>query len=340
MSDRCSDTQKISYLVGWSESGYMVKLFVYALEELRYQRAVGDYLGNDWKSSSISQRIIDNFSRLADLHRGGSYFPEEKLYIYCDENDTPQEVKDHCGEGGCCNDEDGRSGAYVYVAQNEDSTIYAMVLCPNYFSTPSGQQKYSMINKDDKRAVSDIWSVYPNQGSMLLHAQLHLPFLSNSYVGDVKNYYNPYGSAALAFSDPERSSRTAENYAVAALAISQMYLFNLEEPPRWMERPKDFSKDPMPNPPSSTQASGTDQRTATDVPKGGAAGGANPAPQPPKFVPVPTNLPPDLGSRLGYEWLNVTLPKLPAPKELPVNLVEEQSKKKHPDPRVKNNKGT
>ncbi|KAK6541447.1 hypothetical protein TWF694_007258 [Orbilia ellipsospora] len=333
VSDRCSDGQKNAYRLGWLESGYMAKVFSVSLEELRFQRALGDYFGDDWKSSSVSQRIIDNYNRLANLHRGGSYFADQKLYIYCDEHDTPKDTLDHCGTGGCCQDEaTAGAGTYVYVEQGETSTNYSIVLCPNYFQTKGWREIFATIDKNNTSLVGDIWTFYPSQGTMLLREQIRLPFLSNSYIGDLfgKVDIDPYYAAVLALQYPEYASRIAQNYAIAALAVTQAFVFNLPEPPRWANRP-------VPPP----QFNSISNARLANISTEGGGGSPKPSFKKPKasglpstFTPVPVGMPLDIANLPGYGWLNSSLPKLPGAKSLPKALNRANLGTKG-DPRLK-----
>ena len=52
--------------------------------------------------------------------------------------------------------------------------------------------------------------------------RLHLPLLSETlYIGDAEGFYNPTRARMLADMDPDMATRTAENYALAALAVGK-----------------------------------------------------------------------------------------------------------------------
>ncbi|RVD81877.1 uncharacterized protein DFL_009724 [Arthrobotrys flagrans] len=235
ISNRCSEGQKTSFRKGWVESGYLARVFKTSLEELKYERALGDYLGHAWKTNGFTQRITDNFRRIEALHSGGKEF-KQTLEIYCDETDTPKEVLGACEKTDCCNGSpDGKEGGYFYVKQAP--TTYAIVLCSKYFAEKTVQERAGALlaSKPDNfdQIKQSIWALYPNTASIILHLQLHLPFAPSPslYIGDAVDYYNPTGSANLSLTSADQSTRTAENYAMAALAAAQINIFGLEKAP-------------------------------------------------------------------------------------------------------------
>ncbi|KAK6534850.1 hypothetical protein TWF281_006149 [Arthrobotrys megalospora] len=239
ISNRCSQYQKARFQKGWFESGYLARVFRLSLEELKFERALGDYLGGAWKTSPHSQRIIENFGRVESLHSGGTEFGDDKLEVYCDEDETPRDKLEHCDGEKCCDDQEGEAGGYFYMNRDAGAkTMYAIVLCPKYFEGQLVQERAGILQDlgIDGPGIDElkknIWALYPNIGSMLLHLQLHFPLITKSlYVGDARDYYNPIGSGRIAAFNPDLATRTAENYAMAALAAAQVHIFGLEKAP-------------------------------------------------------------------------------------------------------------
>ncbi|KAF3318137.1 hypothetical protein TWF173_008873 [Orbilia oligospora] len=242
ISNKCSANEETRFRKGWIESGYLTRLFKMSLEEIRYERALGDFLGHAWKTNGFAQRITDNFARIEALHSGGKGF-KQKLEIYCDETDTPKGILTACGKTNCCDGSpDGREGGYFYVKQGVMPVTYAIVLCSKYFEGKTALERAEELidlklpNFDQIK--ENIWALYPNIASTLLHLQLHLPFAPTPslYIGDAVGYYNPTGSGDLAFKSADQSTRTAENYAIAALAVAQIHIFGLEKAPSFGDK--------------------------------------------------------------------------------------------------------
>ncbi|KAK6362175.1 hypothetical protein TWF730_005871 [Orbilia blumenaviensis] len=239
MSRRCSRLQRTRAQKGWIESGYLASVFRLGLEELKYERAVGDYLGHAWKTNNHTQTISDNFAQIEMLHSGGVNFTE-KLEIYCDETRTPPETLKQCENNNCCESEEGKiAGGYSYIRQGlKTPPRYTIVLCPSYFNEKTVQEKARALKENSpglegiEEVKKNVWALYPNLGTMFLHLQFHLPFVSGPLsIGDAAGHYKPATSAQLAFKDPDQVTRTAENYAVAALAAAQILIFGLEIAP-------------------------------------------------------------------------------------------------------------
>ncbi|KAK6350587.1 hypothetical protein TWF718_003776 [Orbilia javanica] len=116
---------------------------------------------------------------------------------------------------------------------------YIIVLCPKYFQEQAFKDRLKDVAAMDwepkklNEAKNNIWTSYPSAGAILLHLLFHLPFITSPslYIGDAVGYYGPEGSAQLALKSPDQSTRTAENYAMAALAVAQITEFNLERAP-------------------------------------------------------------------------------------------------------------
>ncbi|KAF3205564.1 hypothetical protein TWF191_001818 [Orbilia oligospora] len=232
-----------------------------SLEEIKYERALGDFLGNAWKTNGFAQRITDNFARIEALHFGGKGF-QQILEIYCDETDTPKRALAACEKNNCCDGSpDGKEGGYFYVKQGVMPVTYAIVLCPSYFEGKTVLERAEELI-DSKlpnfdQIKQNVWGLYPNIASTLLHLQLHLPFAPTPslYIGDAVGYYDPTGSGDLASKSADQSTRTAENYAIAALAksrgiqvggrlinisraksIAQIHIFGLEKAPSFKDK--------------------------------------------------------------------------------------------------------
>ncbi|KAF3116262.1 hypothetical protein TWF706_003913 [Orbilia oligospora] len=242
ISNKCSADQKTRFQKGWIEAGYLTRLFKMSLEEIRYERALGDFLGHAWKTNGFAQRITDNFARIEALHFGGKGF-QQTLEIYCDETDTPKRALAACEKNNCCDGSpDGKEGGYFYVKQGVVPVTYAIVLCPSYFEGKTVLERAEELI-DSKlpnfdQVKQNVWALYPNIASTLLHLQLHLPFAPTHslYIGDAIGYYNPTGSGDLASKSADQSTRTAENYAIAALAVAQIHIFGLEKAPSFKDK--------------------------------------------------------------------------------------------------------
>ncbi|KAK6506805.1 hypothetical protein TWF481_005265 [Arthrobotrys musiformis] len=183
VSAKCSEDQQRRIQQGWLESGYLARAFKLSLEELKYERALGDYLGNSWKTNGFSQRITDNFGSIEALHSGGADL-EETLDIHCDETEIPLVVLIACDNNSCCTGSpDGKEGGYFYVKQAAvppASATYGIVLCPPYFRAVSLQERAGALLASKEEGIDEIkkniWALYPNIGSILLHLQYSLIF--------------------------------------------------------------------------------------------------------------------------------------------------------------------
>ncbi|KAK6350586.1 hypothetical protein TWF718_003775 [Orbilia javanica] len=65
VSKRCSPIQSNKISDGLDEVSALLSGFPKSLQELKYERAVGDYLGHSWKTSGFAQRIIGMLIRFA-----------------------------------------------------------------------------------------------------------------------------------------------------------------------------------------------------------------------------------------------------------------------------------
>ncbi|KAJ6264906.1 hypothetical protein Dda_1059 [Drechslerella dactyloides] len=239
ISSKCTDEQMLWHRIGWLEAGYLAKGFHLALKDMKYERIVGHFFGEGWKTDIYKDIIVGNFARVEALHRGGKEFHYNGLEVYCGGREQqyregeygPEDVI--AGAGNCEWPEQASNertwtapvGLWRLIALlgGRKVVVDRMHLCPEgYFKQQSLRERAANIARSryQREILTTFLAWGVDKGWTQFHEHMHFSFIGKPLlIDDINGSYGYERTHNLALSSSEYALVNADNYAAAVHCI-------------------------------------------------------------------------------------------------------------------------